>query len=93
MFHLLSGDGIHGGLIDASLLIAAATRQAPALATGAELVDAVVNRALAFGKAQRYPDAATMRGDVQALRKGGAPPYVQAIAEGRIQPGEALPRR
>ena len=92
MFHLLSGGGIHGDLLDASLLISAATQQAPALATGAGAVDAVVNRSLAFTKAQRYPDALTMRGDVQALRKGAEPPYVRAVAEGRIRPGEALPR-
>ena len=56
MFHLISGRGIHGDLIDASLLISAATRQAPALATSADAVDAVVNRALVFGKARLRED-------------------------------------
>lgn len=93
MFHLISGRGIRGDLIDASLLIAAATERAPRLVSGAPLVDAVVNRALVFEKAQRYPDAPTMRGDIQALRTGREPPYVIAVAEGRIEPGERLPAR
>ncbi len=90
MFHLISGRGIRGDLIDASLLIAAATEPAPLLATSAPAVDAVVNRSLAFDKAQRYPDALTMRGDIQALRSGREPPYVRAVAEGRVRPGERL---
>ena len=93
MFHLISGQGIHGDLIDASLLIAAATQQAPPLSHQAGAVAAVVNRALAFEKSRRYPDAATMRADVQALRTGREPPYVLAVAEGRVQPGDPLPRR
>jgi hypothetical protein len=34
-----------------------------------------------------------MRFDVFALRQGREPPYVRALAEGRIQPGERLPTR
>lgn len=90
MFHLISGRGIRGDLIDASLLIAAATEPAPLLVTGAPAVDAVVNRSLAFEKAQRYPDALTMRGDIQALRSAREPPYVKAVAEGRVRPGERM---
>jgi len=93
MFHLISGHSIHGDLIDASLLIAAATQQAPPLAHEARSVAAVVDRALAFKKTQRYPDAAAMRADVKALRTGREPPYVLAVAEGRIQPGDPLPSR
>jgi serine/threonine protein kinase len=93
MFHLIAGRGIRGDLIDAGLLIAAATERAPLLATQAPLVDAVVNRALVFEKAQRYPDALTMRADIQALRSGREPPYVTALAQGRMQPGERLPPR
>ena len=93
MYHLISGRGIHGNLIDAGLLIAAATQQAPPLAHEARAVAAVVDRALAFKKTQRYPDAAAMRADVKALRTGREPPYVLAVAEGRIQPGDPLPPR
>jgi serine/threonine-protein kinase len=94
MYHLLSGRPIHGDLADARLVIAAATRPVPPLATVApvlhEGVCGVVDRALAFDKAQRYPDARTMRGDVSAVRSGREPPYVRAIADGRIKPGDAL---
>jgi serine/threonine protein kinase len=94
VFRLLSGRAIHGDLIDASLLIAAATQPVPPLATVSAglppAVCAVVDRALAFAKAERYPDAATMRFDVIALRAGRQPPYVLAIAQGRIKAGEGM---
>jgi serine/threonine-protein kinase len=97
LFRLLSGTYIHGHLTDASLLIAAATRQVPPLASVAPhvppVVAAVVDRALAFHKAHRYPDAATMRFDVYAMRQGKMPPYVAAIAQGQIQPGERMRTR
>jgi serine/threonine-protein kinase len=97
MFRLLSGRGIHGELAGTLLAMAATSRAAPPLASVAPAVPpsvcAVVDRALAFEQAQRYPDAATMRGDVAALRSGRDPPYVQAVAEGRIRPGDPLPRR
>jgi hypothetical protein len=48
----------------------------------------VVDRALAFEAADRYPDAATMQGDVRALREGGTPPYAsQSNAPRSAQPG------
>ena len=94
MFRLLSGRAIHGDLTDANLLIAAATEQVPPLATVSPglppAVCAVVDRALAFVKTRRYPDAATMRFDVIALRSGREPPYVLAVAEGRVKAGEGL---
>jgi len=97
LFRLLAGRAIHGDLIDASLLIAAATQEAPPLSVVAPFVApavcAVVDRALAFAREQRYPDAATMRFDVFALRQGKPPPYVLAVAEGKIQPGERLATR
>jgi serine/threonine-protein kinase len=96
MYRLLSGHSIHGDLTDARLMIAAATKPATPLATVAPnlppRVIHVVSRALAFAKAERYPDAATMRADVAALRAGREPPYVLALTEGRIKPGEALAR-
>jgi eukaryotic-like serine/threonine-protein kinase len=97
MFHMLSGQYIHGPLVSGGLLIAAATQQVPPLARVAPSlppsVCAVVDRALAFAKDQRYPDAPTMRFDVNAIRTGKEPPYVAAIAAGKIQPGDRLGRR
>jgi eukaryotic-like serine/threonine-protein kinase len=94
MFRLLAGRCVHGDLQGANLLIAAATTEAPPLASVAPAVPpavcAVVDRALAFVKTQRYPDAATMRFDVAALRSGREPPYVSSIAQGRIKPGDPL---
>jgi serine/threonine-protein kinase len=91
LFELLSGRTIHGELPGSRLLIAAATQPAPSLSSVAPqvppVVCAVVDRSLAFRKSERYPDAKTMRSDVRALRHGKSPPYVQAIAEGRIEPG------
>ncbi len=94
LFELLSGRTIHGELPGSRLLIAASTEAAPPLASVAPrvpaIVCAVVDRALAFSKMQRYPDATTMRLDIHALSRGETPPYVQAIAEGRIQAGASL---
>jgi serine/threonine-protein kinase len=94
LYRLLSGRAIHGDLADMNLMIAAATEEVAKLATVAPdlppSVCAVVDRALAFTKTQRYPDAATMRFDVIALRSGREPPYVLAVAEGRVAPGASL---
>ncbi|AUX20556.1 hypothetical protein SOCEGT47_010280 [Sorangium cellulosum] len=84
MFRLLAGRTIHGNLEDARLLIAAATEQAPPLAQHAPTAPpglcAVVDRALAFLKQERYPDARTMRVDLAAVRAGREPPYATAAA-------------
>ncbi len=97
MFRLLSGQCIHGNLVETQLLIAAATTPAPPLTQVAPWVPpwvgAVVDRALAFDQSQRYPDAATMRFDVHSLRGGKEPPYVAAILQGRIRPGDRLSSR
>ncbi len=94
MFRLLSRACIHGDLEGVNLLIAASTQPAPPLASVAPdvppAVCTVVDRALAFVKTERYPDAATMRFDVAALWAQRDPPYVRAIADGRIRPGDAL---
>ena len=95
LFRLLAGRTIHGELTDTRLLLAAATAKAPPLATLAPAVPpavcAVVDCALMFLQAQRYPDAGTMRSDVRALRAGREPPYALAVAQGRIPPGSRLP--
>jgi len=96
MYTLLAGQYIHGDVGDAMRLVAAASQRVPALASVAPtippVVCAVVDRALAFHQNERYPDAATARFDVYALRSGKQPPYVLGIAEGRIRPGDKLPR-
>ncbi|WP_437735563.1 serine/threonine-protein kinase [Sorangium sp. So ce1335] len=87
MFRLLAGRTIHGKLEDARLLIAVATEKAPPLAQHAPGAPpglcAVVDRALAFLKQERYPDARTMRADLAAVRAGREPPYATAAARGR----------
>lgn len=90
LFELLSGRPIHADVPGTQLLVAAATKKAPALGSvAAHLpanVCATIDRALAFEKTERYPSAHVMRGDVRALRQSKSPPYVQRIAEGRIDP-------
>ncbi|WP_438027698.1 serine/threonine-protein kinase [Sorangium sp. So ce233] len=89
MFRLLAGRTIHGKLEDARLLIAVATEKAPPLAQHAPTAPpglcAVVDRALAFLKQERYPDARTMRADLAAVRAGNEPPYATAAARARVQ--------
>ncbi len=97
MYHLLAGRPIHGDLFDANLLIATATAQAAPLASVAPDVDAhvcaVVDRAIAFKGAERYPDASIMKVDVYSLRSGREPPYAAAVLAGKIRPGERLRAR
>jgi serine/threonine-protein kinase len=94
MFLLLSGRTVHGSLSETQEIIAAATEPPAPLASVAPGIPgdvcAVVDRALAFIKHERYPDARTMRADVRALRAGDSPPYVRAIAEGTISAGAVL---
>jgi eukaryotic-like serine/threonine-protein kinase len=96
LYHMLSGRLIHGDLIEGALLIAAATEPVVPLAHVAPAVPAsvcaLVDRALAFDRTQRYPDAPTMRADVAAIRTGREPPYLRAIEERRIRPGDPRPR-
>jgi eukaryotic-like serine/threonine-protein kinase len=74
LFELLSGRTIHDDLPGSQLLVAAATRRAPPLASVApELpanVCAVVDRSLAFHKTERYPSASGMRSEIRASRQG-----------------------
>ncbi len=80
MFRLLSKQRIHDAETDAELVIKMGTTPAPSLRTVAPRVDpsiaAIVDRALAFDKEQRYPDASSMRADVRAvLGLGPAAPH------------------
>src|SRR5262249_62192084 len=78
MFRLLARRRVHEGRTEAEMLVLMATVPAPPLVSVApgvsREVGLVVDRALAFDREQRYPDAATMQRDVHALRTGVTPP-------------------
>jgi serine/threonine protein kinase len=94
MFRLLSGRHVHNAVgSEGDLLVRMATEQAPPLASVAPDLPAglcrVVDRALALDPRRRYPDAASMRGDLRAVRRGEAPPWAcgggradETVAEG-----------
>ncbi|MCU0689858.1 MAG: protein kinase [Polyangiaceae bacterium] len=87
IFRALSLKRLHEGKTDADLFIKMATMQAPSLATVAPNVPAhvclVVDRALAFHRDQRYPDARTMQQDIRALMRGEPPTWAIAYALAR----------
>ncbi len=86
-FRILTGRKVHEAESDAELLMAMASKPAPALASVAPHVPAevckVVDLALAFAKEARYPNAAVMQTDVRALREGLPPPHAQRFAGAR----------
>jgi hypothetical protein len=83
MFEMASGRTPHEGATEIELMVKMGMIPAPPLASvcpGASPgLCLVVDRALAFAKERRYPDAATMQSDVRALRAGSAPPYASAL--------------
>jgi serine/threonine-protein kinase len=89
MFRILSGRRIHVADSEAELLMAMASRPAPALSSVAPELQrdlcAVVDLALAFSREARYPDARTMQTDVRALRQGAPPPFARARLAARDQ--------
>jgi serine/threonine-protein kinase len=80
MFTLLSGRYVHEALSQHEQLIVSATRRAPLLATVTSgvpaIVAAIVDRALAFEKDERWPDATSMQRAVHTALDalGGAEP-------------------
>ncbi|AKT36492.1 serine/threonine-protein kinase [Chondromyces crocatus] len=94
MFRLLAGRPVHGDISETLEIIAAATEAPPPLSSVAPTVPAdvaaIVDRALAFVKYHRYPDAETMRLDVRAVRSGHPAPYARAVLEGRLHPGQRM---
>ncbi|MBV9946725.1 MAG: serine/threonine protein kinase [Myxococcales bacterium] len=79
MFTLLSGRQVHEAESDQEQLILSATRRAPALASVepgiSASVAAIVDRALAFEREHRWPDAGSMQAAVRAaLEAVGRPP-------------------
>ena len=83
MFTLLSGRFVHDGESANELLIMAATQRARPLREVIEdtptQIQAIVDRALLFEKALRWPSAAAMR---DALRQAHAEAFGRAILEG-----------
>ena len=77
MFRLLARRRLHEGNSEAHLLIKMATESVPPLASVAphlpREVCLIVDRALAFQAAQRYPDARTMQSDVRDVLRGEPP--------------------
>ncbi len=78
-FRLLSGRRIHDAASEAELLMAMASKQAPSLLEVAphlpSQVALIVDRALRFEKAARYPDATCMQRDVREVALGHGPPF------------------
>jgi serine/threonine protein kinase len=93
MFRVLTGRHVHEAPGQFQMMMMAAMNPAPALASmlpGAPVeVALVVDRALAFDRDHRYPDARTMQDDVRALLRRERPPHATALATGA--PGVAGP--
>jgi serine/threonine-protein kinase len=79
MFRLIAKRRIHEARSEAELIAQMSSRPAPPLVAVAPDaptdVCLVVDRALAFERDVRYPDAQTMQEDVKAVRRGDPPPY------------------
>src|SRR6185312_16133563 len=88
MFRLIARRRVHEAASEGELLVKMASQQAPPLASVAPEAPSgvclVVDRALMFERSLRYPDAATMQGDVRALREGRPPPYATANAPSSV---------
>jgi serine/threonine-protein kinase len=95
MFRILAKRYIHEASSEMELLVKMASDPAPPLASVAPHVPAeialVVDRALAFEKARRYPDARTMQADIRAVRSGLPPPHAseRLRVEGPPSPARA----
>jgi serine/threonine-protein kinase len=83
MFQLIAKRYIHQARSDSDLIVKMASVPAPALASVAPQappgVCAIVDRALAFDRDNRYPSAATMQQDVRAVRSGQPPSFALAF--------------
>jgi serine/threonine-protein kinase len=95
MFTLLSGRYVHEALSEHEQLIVSATRRAAPLATVASgvpaMVAAIVDRALAFEKEERWPDAMSMERAVRTALDalGGAEP-IAGVTGQRPSPQSVL---
>jgi serine/threonine-protein kinase len=87
MFRLIARRHIHEAGSDSELIIKMATLPAPPLASIAPetppSVCAIVDRALAFERDERYPSATAMRHDVRAVWAGQPPAFaLRCVAAG-----------
>jgi serine/threonine-protein kinase len=95
MFRILARRYIHEANSEMELLVKMASDPAPPLASVAPHVPGeiclIVDRALAFEKGRRYPDARTMQADVRAVRSGLPPPHAaeRLRVEGPPSPARA----
>ncbi len=82
MFRVLAGRIVHGATTDGELVMKALSDAAPRLGAVAPQVSAhlaaVVDRALAYDREDRYADAKVMRGDLLAILEGKSPPYASS---------------
>jgi eukaryotic-like serine/threonine-protein kinase len=87
MFRLLTGRYIHDASSPFDLLLKMGREPAPPLAQIAPVmprhISLIVDRALAFDRDKRYPDADAMLEDVRAAIRGEIPPNAARLAEGR----------
>lgn len=79
MFRVLAKRRIHEAETDAELLMKMGSTPAPKIASVAPQVSPrvtlVIDRALAFDRGRRYPDAATMQADVRQVLAGEDPAF------------------
>ncbi len=96
MFRILAGRPVHEAETDAEMLIKMGSMPAPSLAQIAPRVDPrlarVVDRALAFDRAARYPNARAMRDELRALEAAPAQ-VVEAPRSWVVRPRPVAPAR
>jgi len=93
MFRMLTGKTPHDASSDVELMMKVLTDPAPRIASVAavrEDVAKIVDRALAFDRDARYPDARAMQTDVRAARGAKDVPMAAPIAP---PPGSEMPTR
>ncbi|HEU4406933.1 MAG TPA: protein kinase [Polyangiaceae bacterium] len=93
LFRLVAGRHARQVQPGTPLLMKVLSEPAPPLCSVAPQVSTavglVVDRALALRPDDRYPDARTMQADVQALRRGEAPPFASTQPPARVAPTAA----
>ncbi|HEY2509272.1 MAG TPA: protein kinase, partial [Polyangiaceae bacterium] len=93
MFRLLAGRRVHEAETEAERLAKLVSGPAPSLASVAPSIPpevcAIVDRAVAYDRADRYPDAAAMQKDVRAARRLGKAPTAVMPAQRKPAPDEA----
>jgi serine/threonine protein kinase len=94
MFRVLTKRHVHEGSTESDLLIKMATQPAPALRAVAPSVSpevcAIVDRALAFDLARRYPTARAMREDIERVLGSNAASHAPAAVSIRADASSAI---